>query len=257
MADKLRRLASEGKSLGDPEKHLGLVYNAEGLLWDKSLRTVHKPIEGYIRDWMHILVSGGVGNSQMMGIKDALKDAGVPMSVVRDYSVGWVLPKQYGKVSKSWLDDARFESGESFTSFASYLLTLIPIVGAFLVDNVRPHNVIEDHIVCWLWLVQIIGLLTSGAEFACQHLALLAEYIVEHHKLHVRLYPHLIKTKFHQMLHLPETYQRLLKVLSCFVATLCFFCTVIFLAIHHFFFSEPCLKLSIKTVRLASANTGV
>lgn len=225
MADTLQQLASNGQSYSEKETLYGLTYNPLGIMYDLSLRHVHKPIDSYLRDWMHILVSGGVANSQMMGLKDALKDAGVPMSVVRDYSVQWTLPKQYGSVSPTWLDDARFGE-KSFTSFASYLLTLIPIIGAFLVDNVRPHNVIEDHIQCFLLLGMIVGLLSSGADFACQHLTLLAEYIVEHHKLYVRLYPGLIKTKFHQLLHLPETYQRLMKVVSCFAATICFVYTV-------------------------------
>ncbi len=227
MADTLQQMAADGQSYSEMEKLTGLVYNPLGIIYDLSLRHVHKPINSYIRDWMHILVSGGVANSQMIGLKDALKEAGVPMSAVRDYSVQWTLPKQHGKVSPTWLDDARFE-GDSFSSFASYLLTLIPIIGAFLVDNVRPHNVIEDHIECFLLLGMIIGLLSSGADFACQHLTLLAEYIVKHHKLYVRLYPgsKLIKTKFHQLLHLPETYQRLKKVLSCFAATTWFVDTV-------------------------------
>jgi hypothetical protein len=227
MADTLQQLAADGRDYSEKEKLYGLLYNPLGIIYDLSLRQVHKPVDSYIRDWMHILVSGGVANSQMLGLKDALqKEAGIPMSVVRDYSVQWTLPKQYGNVSPTWLDDARFE-GDSFTSFASYLLTLIPIIGAFLVDNVRAHNVIEDHIECFLLLGMIVGLLSSGADFACQHLTLLAEYIVKHHKLYVRLYPgKYIKTKFHQMLHLPETYQRLKKVLSCFAATTWFVDTV-------------------------------
>lgn len=225
MADTLQQLAADGRSYSLKEKHLGLNYNPLGLIYDTSLRDVHKPIDSYIRDWMHVLVSGGVANSQMIGLKDALKETGIPMTVVRDYSVQWTLPKQYGSVSATWLEDARFE-GDSFSSFASYLLTLIPIIGAFLIDIVRQHNVIDEHIQCFLLLGQIIGLLTSGAEYACQHLELLADYIVRHHKLYVRLYPGLVKTKFHQMLHLPETFQRLGKVISCFAATICFADTV-------------------------------
>ena len=116
----------------------------------------------------------------------------------------------------------------AFRSWTRRPLALIPIIGAFLVDNVRPHNVIDDHIECFLLLGMIVGLLSSGADFACQHLTLLAEYTVKHHKLYVRLYPgsKLIKTKFHQLLHLPETYQRLKKVLSCFATTTWFVDTV-------------------------------
>jgi len=78
-----------------------------------------------------------------------------------------------------------------------------------------------QHIACFLLLVQILGLLSSGADYAVQHMPLLAKLIVDHHTLYVQLYPHLIKPKFHHILHLPELYMRLQKVISCFVAISC------------------------------------
>ena len=227
-ADSLHQLACNGRAYGERSKELGLTYNPRGILWDLSLRHIHKPIDSYIRDWMHIWVSGGVCSSQIFGLKGALKDNGIPISMVRTYSLEVTLPGQYGTVSAAWLDDNRF-SDNDFSSFASYQLTLVPIIGAFLDDCVKPHNIMMQHIECFLLLVQIIGLLSSGADYAVQHMPLLAMLIVEHHKLYVQLYPDLIKPKFHHILHLPELYARLRKVISCFVAIpcsgiLCYWC---------------------------------
>ena len=219
-ADSLHQLACDGQAYKERGKELGITYNHRGILWDLSLRHIHKPIDSYIRDWMHIWVSGGACNSQIFGLKGALKDNGIPISIVRTYSLEVILPKQYGTVSAAWLDDNRF-SDNDFSSFASYQLTLVPIIGAFLEDCVKPHNIMMQHIACFLLLVQILGLLLSGADYAVQHIPLLAMLIVEHHKLYVQLYPHLIKPKFHHILHLPELYMRLQKVILCFVAISC------------------------------------
>ena len=219
-ADSLHQLASDRMDYQERGKELGLTYNPRGLLWDLSLRHIHKPIESYIRDWMHIWVSGGVCNHQIFGLKEELKNNGIPISMVRAYSLEVILPKQYGTVSAAWLDDERF-SNDTFSSFASYQLTLVPIIGAFLEDCVKPHNIMLQHISCFLLLVQIIGLLSSGADYAIQHMHLLATLIVEHHKLYVLLYPREVVPKFHHILHLPELYMRIRKVISCFVADIC------------------------------------
>ena len=222
MADQLHDLATTGRSYGDLAKHYGLTYNPDGLLWDKGLRQTHLPIDHYIRDWTHILVSGGVANSEVHGVVKALKDNGVPLKLLGDFSLEVVLPRKYGTVSQTWLAPSRFDDkGRELHSFASYMLTLLPIIGCFLQDMIQPHGILQDHIERFLKLVTVVGLLSSGAEYAVQHMGLLAETIVDHHKLFVRLYPDSIKTKFHMLLHLPELYSRMQKVVSCFVAIVC------------------------------------
>lgn len=222
MADHLHDLATHGRATGDQMKFYGLTYNPLGLLWDMDLRHTHLPLDHYIRDWMHILVSGGVANAEVHGLVKAMKDEGLPLKLLGDFSVEIVLPSKYGKVSPTWLAPGRFDDkGRELHSFASYLLTLLPIIGIFLQDIVQPHGILQDHIECFLKLVSIVGLLSSGAEYAVQHMGLLAETIVDHHRLFVRLYPNHVKTKFHQVLHLPELYIRMQKVISCFVAFSC------------------------------------
>ena len=66
-ADSLHQLASDGMDYKERGKELGLTYNPRGLLWDLSLRHIHKPIESYIRDWMHIWVSGVCATIRYLG----------------------------------------------------------------------------------------------------------------------------------------------------------------------------------------------
>lgn len=96
--------------------------------------------------------------------------------------------------------------------------TLVPIIAAFLKEYVRPRDIMAPHIECYQLLADILGLLSSGASYAVQHLDLLASYIQRHHELFVGLYPaSAVKPKWHHMLHLPSLYRRLRKVISCFV----------------------------------------
>ncbi|MDA8583296.1 hypothetical protein N9L68_03660 [bacterium] len=53
-----------GRSVGVMQQLHGLKFNADGVLFKQHLRGLHKPIEHYIRYWMHVLVSGGVANAQ-------------------------------------------------------------------------------------------------------------------------------------------------------------------------------------------------
>ena len=222
MADELHDLATRGRPYKDLGTRYGLTYNPDGLLWDRDLRQTHFPIDCYVRDWMRILVSGGVVNGEVYGLVKALKEESIPLKLLSDYSLECILPSKYGTVSPSWLAPARFDDKtREIHSFASYLLTLVPIIACFLQDIVLPHGVMQLHIDCWLMLNDIVGLLSSGADYAVQHMGLLAQTIVDHHKLFVGLYPFCVKTKLHMTLHLPELYSRMKKVIACFVATLC------------------------------------
>ena len=139
-----------------------MKYNPRGLLWNIALRQIHRPIDHYLRDWMHILVSAGTANAQTHALAKAMKKERLPTSLIQTYSLEYKLPAKYGTVSPEWTAAARFD-GQDFSSFASPMLTLVPIIGAFLVDYVRPRGLMGPHIECWLLLVDILGLLTCGA----------------------------------------------------------------------------------------------
>ena len=221
MCDDLAARAAAGLAYKTLEQAYGVKYIEGGLLYDIPLRQIHRPACHYIRDWMHTPVSGGVVNTQTALILHECKALNIGISVVRNFSLDCVLPKKYGKVCADWLRDARLKA-DTVSSFASSLLTVVPIVGMFLVDcvqSVAGAEELTEHIRCYMLLVNILGLLTMGAEAGVAHLDLLATWIVEHHDLYVTLYgAETCKPKWHHMLHLPEHYARLQKIISCFVA---------------------------------------
>ena len=216
IADVLKETVDAHLPIAEMETSRGVKYNRHGLLLNKALRKIHLPIDHYLRDWMHILVSGGTANAQMHAVAKALKIENVPTSIIQKYSTEYTLPAKYGTVSKEWTATARF-SGKEFNSFASPMLTLVPIIGAFLVDHCSHKASMPPHIECWLLLVQILGVLTCGGTQAVEYMEYLVDLIEKHHKLFVELYPKNIKPKWHHMLHLPRQYETMKKIISCFV----------------------------------------
>ena len=216
MADDLKATADRRLPYKAKEKARGLKFNPCGLLMNIALRQIHRPIDHYLRDWMHIMVSAGTANAQTHALAKAMKKERLPTSLIQTYSLEYKLPAKYGKVSPEWTAAARFD-GKDFSSFASPMLTLVPIIGAFLVDYVRPRGIMGDHIECWLLLVDILGLLSCGGSRAVQYMDVLEDLIHRHHELYVALYPQTVKPKWHHMLHLAQQYRSMEKIISCFV----------------------------------------
>ena len=219
IADELEERVDRRLPIKKMQQSRGVKFVRRGLLFNKALRKIHRPIDHYLRDWMHIMVSGGTANSQTHALGKVMKKVKVPTSVLQTYSLEYTLPAKYGKVSKEWTAAARFK-GTEFSSFASPMLSLVPIIGAFLVDYMAPggrYPGIDPHVECWVLLVDILGLLTCGGTRAVQYMDLLVDLIGKHHKLYRKLYPKTIKPKWHHMLHLPSQYAAMKKIISCFV----------------------------------------
>jgi hypothetical protein len=80
----------------DKEKTWGIKYNEHGLLLNRSLRNIHKPIQHYIRDWMHTFVSGGVANIHTGQVLHHLQEShNVKQDIVQTFALQCVLPIKY------------------------------------------------------------------------------------------------------------------------------------------------------------------
>ncbi len=99
MADALKERAALGLSYTKMEISRGLKYNPQDLLWNIALRSIHCPIDHYLRDWMHIMVSGGSANAQLHALAKTMKKEKLPTSLIQTYSTEYTLPKKYGRVS--------------------------------------------------------------------------------------------------------------------------------------------------------------
>ena len=73
--------------------------------------------------------------------------------------------KKRGKVSVEWLGKNRVKTKTStVTSFAGIMLSLIPLVNAFMQDVVEPSGLIPEERACFELLSMLIGLLTLGSD---------------------------------------------------------------------------------------------
>ena len=203
-------------AFGRLEQSLGLSYNPDGLLWDRHLRTIIRPVDNCIRDWMHTMVSGGVAGTEMSLLLQALKREGVKYEHVQQYAANFHLPHAHGKLDMSCFSANRI-SEDQLRAFASEQLSMIPIVSCFLVDVINPMGIMPRHIKCFALLRSIIEILSLGPHSTMHHIETLRRLIVEHGELFRDLYPSHIKPKFHQALHLHEGMSSIGACLGCFV----------------------------------------
>ena len=88
MVDKLRQQKAIGTKieLTRMEQAFGMNYNEHNLLFDDSLRQVIKPVDHYLRDWMHTLMSGGIFGTQVARLLRIVKAAGIRLAQVGEYA---------------------------------------------------------------------------------------------------------------------------------------------------------------------------
>ncbi len=97
------------------------------------------------------------------------------------------------------------------------MLTIAPLLLAFLEDVMEPRGLIGQEIRCYRNLVRVLEICSFGPRKAAEHCAELRQTIVDHHNDYRELYPDFIKPKFHSMLHIAENVEFLGLLLSCFV----------------------------------------
>lgn len=198
------------------QQHYGLNYNPHGLLQDKCLRArgIYKPIDHTLRDWMHTLVSGGVANVHMGLLLHVLVASGITLESIGDHVMKYTLPKKHGKVQRTWITENRLKD-DNLSSFASTMLSLVPILLCFLNECVAPH--LPNHILCFKLLNDIIDIMRLGADRAVAFVDRLSTLIELHASLFTVLYPDAAKPKFHHLFHIIDHIRWLGKLLSCFV----------------------------------------
>ena len=216
IADRLQHTSTHRTrtQLEHEEKAFGISYIPGGLLFDNHIRGLLHPVDHYIRDPQHVLLSGGVAGTHMARL---LATLGTEIRrQLQAYVACFQMPKAAGKNPSSLLDDKRVED-DHMRCFAGELLDLAPLVMAFLEDALVPKNLFPDHTHCFSLLVRILQICTSGPRRAASNVDELQRTIDNHHEMYKRLYPEWIKPKWHQMLHIPEDVKDLGLMLSCFV----------------------------------------
>ena len=65
------------------QKACGIGFNPRGLLVDKALRNIFKPLDMHTEDWSHVYLCHGVGGDELAHLMRRLKGCGVGYDTFR------------------------------------------------------------------------------------------------------------------------------------------------------------------------------
>lgn len=186
-----------------------------GILADRSLRSLFKPVDHCIRDWMHVMVGDGVANSVLGMLFFWLKFFKYPIDSVRDFMMQCNLPSKYGKANREWLKDYRIKA-KTLSSFAGIVLTLVPMMYLFFLSFCQDDARLKKQFKCIELLHHICGIMATGTDKPMAYVDHLREMCLQLHKLYGELSTS-FKPKIHHMHHIFDSMVWLGKLLSCFV----------------------------------------
>ena len=182
------------------QQALGLNWEPHGLLFDDSLRPIVRPIDNCLRDWFHMLLSGGMAGTEIALLPQCLADEGVSHSHVTAFAATIVLPVADGKVDPLWFDSRTLADQMRTPSASDHIAT----ASSRQTDSFRVLAALIDH-------------LTLGAEAAMAKIDTIEALVSSHHNLFARCYLSHLKPKAHNMLHLTQNMMHIGRLMSCFV----------------------------------------
>lgn len=226
MVDRLRAAFDDPNvtqaQFDELQQLFGLNYNPSSVLFCDELRSFIKPIDHYIRDWQHTLVSSGVASTQLAACIAALrsdptcKKHGIKLETIEQYTKHFIMPSKMNKVNMNWFR-SKFVATDHVKHFSSDVLCMVPLLTSFLVQAVRPLGCMLEHIDCMQMLCELLAVLQYHYSLGAAEYSALRQLVDDHHALFQKLYAQHVKVKFHHLMHLPEDLYRLGSVVSCFV----------------------------------------
>jgi len=187
-----------------------------GLLRDKTLRDIYSPTNHHLRDWMHTVVGDGIANTETGLVLHAMRAHKISLAMVQDFLVGCKLPQMHGKVQRDWLKESRLK-GNTMSSFAGIMLTVVPIVALFL-DYFNVKEYCPAEVQSYELLHALTSLLRLSPSKVPAHISKMKGLIRSHQEAFVIAYgSEMLKPKAHQMHHVVDHIEYLGKCLSCFV----------------------------------------
>jgi hypothetical protein len=216
IVDELRRAKTRvsATKFAALETDLGLNYNPDGLMFDDELRKCYLPANHMLRDWMHTLGQDGVANTHIACAIYALDESGVPPERIINFAELCRYPSKWGKLDK-WAFSPKRLRDETIVSFASTILTMVPVFHLFL--DMFAKDILPQHFKCFTYLHHIVGILRTGPDTAPQFIDTLRTLMERHFELFQELYDANIKPKMHHLFHVIDHMEWLGKLLSCFV----------------------------------------
>ena len=198
----------------------GIHYEPHGILYSNVCREFVRPVSGWLRDWMHMLAVSGCANVEIMQLCLALRSAGIEWAMLTGFFDTWKLPKAHGRIDRAWFTSARLghrDDRDSFKGFSGELLSIVPILTAFLDFVVAPLGLLPRHIACFRLLDKLLKLVSLGADTSAIYVAEIERVIKAHSIAFKELYREHIKPKYHHLHHVVDHIHSVGKLLNCFV----------------------------------------
>lgn len=215
-ADRLHENRHDKKALASLQQTVGMNYEPDGILYDKHIRTFLRPVEHYLRDWMHTIVSKGTAGTEIALLIHACIEHGVTNEAIVQYMSAFTMPRVKGTFSPNLFAKDRL-GDDHMKAFASEVLLMIPLMHAFVQDVVAPLGILADHIKCFQLMATIVDILKQGPYAAARQHIELKRLTVQHHELFKKSYgSDAVKPKWHHMLHLTDGGADR-PIVSCFV----------------------------------------
>ena len=225
MADILQARVADAKSTKEDvhllQVSLGVNFSRDGLLFDADLRErgVAKPISGTVWDWMHVLVSNGVGNLESEKFIAALIEEGVPCKQLDEFVSQFKGVQGFsgGHLPGDFFQTRFKKDSHGLKAFASEMLSVLPLMRMFAEMVLVPTGKMVQHTTCFATLCDIVEILRLG-DHAVEHADLLNKLIQDHNVAFCDLYgADSAIPKLHYLLHIATVLKTQKANWSCFV----------------------------------------
>jgi hypothetical protein len=206
----------------------GLNFHPRGLLWDRELMAVVKPIDVFTYDWVHSSLQDGIFNQDLGALLEACAPHGVTRAHVRQFlkDEPWVFPQWHKHKSRSMyhvFDLARQseKNPSKVKASCSELLALYGMLRHFVEERVAPIAALGPQIASFQAVCRVMDLIlvAKRREADFLHASVELQRALEAHmQLHQHAYgtDH-IKPKHHWMMDIPRQLVRDGCVLDAFV----------------------------------------
>ena len=116
-------------------KQVGMSWEPEGLVFDRSIRSRVPFISTVYYDWMHCLLQGGVAAIEVsMFLRKTLQcHPELTMDDINDFIEAWHVPAQWRRLPKRFLKESRFSKSPAYLKcYNSELLVFLLILRRFV-----------------------------------------------------------------------------------------------------------------------------
>ena len=198
---------------------LGFTYNPYTLVLHERLNLDVAATLMY--DWAHLVLCDGIGEDHVGMMFKRLQRASGPctMYAFAEYAKSFVLPHNYPAIHKVLTDDkCRNNLAKSgFSTTASELLTLVPLLMRFVVYVVMPSGDCPSEAAACLACLELIDALNNikAGCVSADFLQTLVKRFLEAN--HAAYGLDMIVPKYHYILHLPDMLRRFGTLFSCLV----------------------------------------